>query len=281
MSEKATGNREHKDSLFRMLFADRAKAAELYNAIKGTNYAADDIQIYTLENPFFFGGLRNDLAFTVGGKLIILIEHQASVNPNMGLRFLLYIALIYEILINKKAMYKTKAMKIANPEFYVIYNGKEDYPEKTVIKLSDLYEIQGLENDLELIVTVYNMNKGYNKKMMSQSNTLGEYAAFVAKVREYEEDGFELTEALKRAIEDCVRDDILKEFLQKYGGEVVNMLYREWNLEDAKEVWAEERSEEIAENLLRDGISKEVVIKNTELSIEQVEEIITRINKNK
>ena len=60
MSEKATGNREHKDSLFRMLFADRAKAAELYNAIKGTNYVADDIQIYTLENPFFFGGLRND-----------------------------------------------------------------------------------------------------------------------------------------------------------------------------------------------------------------------------
>ena len=199
----------------------------------------------------------------------------------MGLRFLLYIALIYEILINKKAMYKTKAMKIANPEFYVIYNGKEDYPEKTVIKLSDLYEIQGLENDLELIVTVYNMNKGYNKKMMSQSNTLGEYAAFVAKVREYEEDGFELTEALKRAIEDCVRDDILKEFLQKYGGEVVNMLYREWNLEDAKEVWAEERSEEIAENLLRKGISKEIVVESTEISIEQAEEIITRISKNK
>ena len=278
IGKKVTSNREYKDSLFRMLFADRAKAAELYNAIKGTNYTADDIKIYTLETPLFFGGLRNDVAFTIGNKLIILVEHQSSLNPNMALRLLLYIALIYEILINKKAMYKTKRMSIANPEFYVIYNGKEDYPEKTIMKLSDLYEVRGVENNLELIVTVYNVNKGCNEKMMDQSSTLSEYATFVAKVREYEEGGIELTESLERAIEDCIKDDILREFLQRYGGEVVNALYREWNLDDAKEVWAEERSEEIAENFLRDGISKEVVMKNTDLSIEQVEMIIEKIS---
>ncbi|MCL2159329.1 MAG: Rpn family recombination-promoting nuclease/putative transposase [Oscillospiraceae bacterium] len=273
MGKKETGNREYKDGVFRLLFADKAKTAELYNSIKGTSYTANDVKIYTLENPFFFGGFRNDLAFTIGGKLIILIEHQASINPNMGLRFLLYIALIYEILINKKAMYKSKRMSIANPEFYVIYNGKGDYPEKTVIKLSDLYETKGVENNLELMVTVYNVNKGKNKQMMEQSSTLSEYAAFVAKVREHEATGLALTEALKKAIEDCIRDKILREFLQKHGGDVVNMLYREWNLDDALEVRAEERAEEIAENMLDAGMTIEQIKKLTKLPLNKIKKL--------
>ena len=191
----------------------------------------------------------------------------------MGLRFLLYIALIYEILINKKAMYKAKRMSIANPEFYVIYNGKGDYPEKTVIKLSDLYETKGMEKNLELIVTVYNVNKGKNTQMMEQSSTLNEYAAFVAKVREHEATGLALTEALKKAIEDCVRDNILREFLQKHGGDVVNMLYREWNLDDAKEVWAEEKAEEIAENLLDLGIPIEQIKIATKLPLSTIKKL--------
>ena len=186
---------------------------------------------------------------------------------------MLYIALIYEILINKKAMYKAKRMSITNPEFYVIYNGKEDYPEKTVIKLSDLYETKGMENNLELIVTVYNVNKGKNTQMMEQSSTLNEYAAFVAKVREHEATGLALTEALKKAIEDCVRDNILREFLQKHGGDVVNMLYREWNLDDALEVRAEERAEEIAENLLDLGMTLEQIKKLTKLPLSTIKRL--------
>jgi len=200
----------------------------------------------------------------------------------MGLRFLLYIAALYEISIDKKAMYKGNPMSIANPEFYVIYNGKEDYPEKAIIKLSDLFEIQGIENNLELVVTVYNANKGYNQKIMEQSRTLNEYAEFVAKVRDYIDNiGLELTAALKKAVEDCINENILREFLQKHGGDVVNTLFREWNLDEALEVRAEEKAEKIAENLLKDGMSKEFVVKNTELSIKQVEKIIKKINKNK
>jgi len=281
MCKKVTGNREYKDNVFRLLFDDEAKSAELYNAIKGTNYTADKIKKNTLQNPFFFGDFRNDISFTVEDKLIILLEHQSSVNPNMGLRFLLYIADLYEISIDKKAMYKGNPMSIANPEFYVIYNGKEDYPEKATVKLSDLFEIKGIENNLELIVTVYNVNKGYNKKIMEQSSTLNEYAEFVAKVREYiDNSGLDLTEALKKAVEDCINENILREFLQKYGGDVVNTLFREFNINDAKEVWEEEKAEKIAENLLKKGMSKEFVVESTELSMKQVEKIIKRVNIN-
>jgi len=282
MSKKETGNLKYKDNVFRLLFGNEEKSIELYNAIKGTNYTADKVKINSLQNPFFFGVLRNDLSFTVEDKLITLLEHQSSLNPNMGLRFLLYIAEIYGISIDKKEMYRTVPMSIANPEFYVLYNGVEEYPEKTIIKLSDLFKIQGAENKLELIVTVYNVNKGYNKKIMEHSQTLNEYAEFVAKVREYKENSrLDTTEALKKAIEDCVRNNILREFLKKRGGEIMNLLSREFDIDIAKEAWAEDKVEKIAERMLKRGTAIEIIAEDTGLSIEQVEKIIKRINKNK
>jgi predicted transposase/invertase (TIGR01784 family) len=302
MYKKVTGNREYKDNVFRLLFGDEVKSAELYNAIKGTNYTADTIKMNTLQNPFFFGDFRNDISFTVEDKLIILIEHQSSVNPNMGLRCLLYLADLYEVLIDKKAMYKESPISIANPEFYVLYNGKEPYPEKAIVKLSDLFKERSAENNLELIVTVYNVNNGQNKEIMERSRTLNEYAIFVDKVNKYTEKSKEksmaaLTAALKVAVADCINEDILQEFLMKHGGDIVNTLLREWNLDDFIEVRAEERAEKkaekkaeekaqkmaeaIAENLLRNEMSKEFVMENTGLSIEQVEKIIKRIDKSK
>ena len=287
MSDNITGNREYKDSVFRLLFSEKSKSAELYNAIKGTNYIPDVLKINTIQNPFFFGVLRNDISFTVENKLIVLLEHNSSINPNMSLRFLLYITQLYEISMDKKAMYKTKPMSIANPEFYMIYNGKEDYPEKSIIKLSDLFNIQnGGAPNLELIVTVYNINKGHNPKIMKRSKTLNEYAEFVAKVREYTDNkGLELTEALKKTIEDCARKNILREFLQKYGGDIVSILNREWNWDDAKEVWqeegAEDMQEKIAENLFKNGMSNEFIFENTGLSKDKIEKIAKKYSKNK
>ena len=95
------------------------------------------------------------------------------------------------------------------------------------------------------------------------------------------ENNLELTEALKKAVEDCINENILREFLQKHGGDIVNGLLRTISMEDYAEVRAEDRAETIAENLFKDGISKEVIIKNTGISDKQMERIIKRVNKNK
>ena len=286
MSRKLDSSREYKDNIFRLLFGDASKSAELYNAIMGTNYAPDVLKMNTLQNPLFVG-LRNDISFTLEDKFVILIEHQASVNPNMGLRCLLYITQIYERLIDKDGLYKTKAMSIENPEFIVMYNGKEDYPEKSMVKLSDLYKVKdGSEPKLELIVTVYNINAGYNKDMMKRSRTLDEYAAFVAKVRKFVEGGgYERTEAINKAVAECVREGVLREFLEKYGGDVVSILYREFSIDDLIRVRIEEAVEEanekkekdtqekIAENLIRLGLSTNQIAEATKLSLERVKQL--------
>ena len=276
-------NRKYKDSVFTRLFGEKDKLAELYNAINGTNYTPDDINITTLQNTIFVGRV-NDIAFTLGNRLIVLIEHQSSVNPNMPLRFLMYIARMYQELVDNEVMYGLRLVKILPPEFIVMYNGKDEYPEESTLKLSDAF-VQKDAVNLELTVKVYNVNNGHNREIMEKSRTLNEYAVFVARVREKADSGLELMAALESTVKECVRDNVLRRFLSKYGSDVINMMNMEFNLEDAQKVWKndgiiigeEQKAEKIAEKMLKDGMTKEFAVRMTDLSIEQVNEIAAKI----
>lgn len=290
MNYENNANRKYKDTVFTKLFGEKDKLAELYNAIHETNYTPDDIVINTLENVIF-AGMINDISFTLDGRLIILIEHQSSVNPNMPVRFLLYVARIYEMLIDSRAMYSSRIVDIMSPEFIVMYNGKDEYPEESILKLSDAF-IDKNVNSIELLVKVYNVNNGHNPEIMSRSGILNEYAIFVARVRENIDNGFKSSEAMEKAVKDCIRDNILKEFLEKYGSDVINMLSLEFNLEDAKRVWKndgieegiekgieqgieqgkEQKAEEIAISLL-DILDVKTIAEKTKLSIKRIKEL--------
>ena len=97
---------------------------------------------------------------------------------------------------------------------------------------------------LELEVRVININHGRNEAIAKGCKTLYWYSEFVGKVREYGEEGQGLEEAIRKAIQYCIAHGIMKEYLERHGTEVVNMLLTEWNLEDAKKVWFEEGREE-------------------------------------
>lgn len=73
--------RNYKDSVFKRLFDDREKLAELYNAINGTNYTVADIILTTLDNTIFIGR-ENDISFKIGDRLIVFVEHQSSIKPH-------------------------------------------------------------------------------------------------------------------------------------------------------------------------------------------------------
>jgi len=275
----ANANRKYKDSVFTRLFGEKDKLAELYNAINGTSYTPDDITVTTLRNVLFMGQI-NDIAFILRDKLIVLIEHQSSINPNMPLRFLLYIVRIYQELIENDALYGSRLVKIMPPEFIVMYNGTDDYPNEAALKLSDAF-IRKEAVNLELTAKVYNVNNGRNREIMNRSETLNGYAVFVARARANIENGLELSAALEKAVKDCVRDEILEEFLTKYGSDVINMLNLEWNLDDALRVREKDgalnKAEKIAEKMLKRGTPIEIVVEDTELSIERVKEIAKKI----
>jgi len=164
-----------------------------------------------------------------------LIEHQSTINENMPLRMLSYIEGVYKKIIKKKDVYKKLRIKIPYPEFIVLYNGKDKFPAKKTLKLSDMFMKNANGKcpiNLELSVQVYNINRGYNPEFAQKSEALDGYEMLVAQVRFYlDKKKMPLEEAISLAIQDCVNKGKIAEFLENYSEEVVNMLLTEWTLE--------------------------------------------------
>lgn len=220
-------NRNYKDTIFRMLFSDRESLLSLYNAVNKRNYTnPDDLEIVTLENAVYMG-MKNDLAFILDMNLY-LYEHQSTVNPNIPLRDLFYIAAEYQKLIDRKSLYSSAIQKIPAPGFFVFYNGIEPLEDCCISRLSDAFLHTGAEPALELIVTTLNINEGYNCELMQHCRKLKEYAQYVAKVRKYAEQ-LPLENAVERAVTECIRENILADFLKKNRAEVVAMSIFEYD----------------------------------------------------
>ena len=241
-NETAT-NRKYKNSVFTELFGTPEKALELYNAISGKNYPPDTkVKIVTLSDALYMEQL-NDIAFVIDGKLVVLVEHQSSINENMPLRMLIYMSREYELLTDPRALYRERKIKIPSPEFVVLYNGEKEMADFKEMRLSDSFELVQDFPNLDLVVKVYNINKGRNAEMAAKSSSLSGYEEFVAAVRENLKI-MSLKEAVRVAIRSCVGSNILVEFLTEHGSEVENMLFHEWNWDEALEVRFEEGREE-------------------------------------
>lgn len=213
-----------------MLFTDRNNLLSLYNAVNESLYEdSDALEIVTLENAVYMG-MKNDLAFIVDTGLF-LYEHQSTYTPNMPLRDLFYISGEYQKLVNNRSLYSSALQKIPAPNFLVFYNGTEKKEDSWVNYLSDAYENLTGEANLELKVITLNINEGHNKELMAQCQILKEYAQYVAKVRECARNSA-LNIAVEEAVNYCIQNDILAEFLRKNKSEVIATSIFEYNKEE-------------------------------------------------
>ena len=196
---------------------------------------------------------QNDISFVINGKIVVLIEHQSTINQNMPLRGLVYVSRVYEKIFGGRNLYREKAVAIPKPEIIVLYNGVDYMPEQQILKLSDMFLDFGKEEipNLECIVKVININKGHNEELANRSKLLKGYETFIYLVREYAKT-MDRSSAIIQAIDDCIRGDMLKSFLERNASEVCNMLFGKWDWDVAKEVWQEEAWE--------DGMEKGVAI---------------------
>ena len=229
-------NRMYKSRIFTMIFQDKEKLLELYNAISGKNYTDPELlEINTLENAIYMN-MQNDLSFIIDARLS-LYEHQSTVNPNLPLRFLWYISKLYMEITRKKNIYGTEKVEIPEPQFVVFYNGVEKQPEKRVLRLSDLYQARQERSEeemgegLELKAVMFNVNRSHNRALMEACKTLKDYAEYVYRVRQYAE-ASSLEEAVERAITECIREGILKDFLEKNRAEAKSVSIFEYDEEE-------------------------------------------------
>jgi predicted transposase/invertase (TIGR01784 family) len=236
-------NRNYKDSVFVDLFAHDITAKEnfisLYNALHGTNLDAEttEIQPVMLERVLYMK-YYNDIAMLIDGKIIILIEHQSTINKNMPFRFLEYIARIYEKITTKDEKFGRKLVKLPIPEFYVFYNGKDDYPTESVMKLSDAFiqldgdselknQFENANYPLEISVKVININVDKENPILKRCEALKEYSEFIEQVRYNIENA--IPEPFTTAIKEAIKKGFLSDYLNRKSTEVQNMLLAEYD----------------------------------------------------
>ena len=125
-------------------------------------------------------------------------------------------------------IYGSKLLKFPNPRFVVFYNGDDSIPERSVLKLSDSFENKEKSGCLEVEALLVDVIVGKNQELMKSCGYLKDYTTFVGKVKEYKEHN-DLEVAIDKAMEYCIRHDIMKELLLKHKAEVARLIFREFD----------------------------------------------------
>ena len=204
----------------------------------------------------------------MNGRFVVLVEHQSTINENMPLRFLIYIARLYEKIIDADNIYRRKLIKIPAPEFVVLYNGRDDLKQdgKVVteleLNLSDAFKDDDVQPELfkgdkgaqlELKVKVIDIRYSSHNKLVTKKDTLEQYSRFIQIIEDCRKSEENLDEAMKTAVNMAIENNILTEFLKENGSEVHNMLTLEYDEETARRVEREEAMEEGREEGRREG----------------------------
>lgn len=251
-------NRLYKSRLFVMIFEEKKKLLELYNAVSGKHYEDPELlEINTLDNAIYMS-MKNDVSFLIDARLA-LYEHQSTYSPNLPLRFFLYLADLYSDMIRNVNLYSSKKVQLPTPHFVVFYNGERKQPDRKILKLSDLYSVVEKEYKLNLEVLMLNINSGHNPELMEACHTLWEYAEYTNRVRTYAKE-MAVDKAVEQAVTECIQEGILKEFLEKNKAEAMKVSIYEYDEErhirqEREEAWEEGR-EAVLQSLIRKKLEK-------------------------
>ena len=208
-------NREVKSSVLVDLMYEDESAEEnersFYNALHEEQLPNNiEIKKLRVENVVYMN-FKNDFSFKTGDQVLVLGEHQSTLNNNMPLRELMYIGRVLEQLIPIKDRYKKGQVHFPTPEFYTLYNGKDFMEKEKILKLSDAFETKSDDPMLELKVRVININSEAGHELLERCPIIREYSEFIEK-------------------------GILADYLKRKGSEVVNMLTAEYDYETDIEV---------------------------------------------
>ena len=210
----------------------------------------DDLEVNTLDNVIYMK-MKNDISFLFGFSLN-LYEHQSSMNPNMPLRDLFYVADLLQKIVKDKNLYSSSRGGIPTPRFVMFYNGTDEEAAQLELKLSDSFLQQVEDPELELKVKVYNINPGKNPELLEHCQRLKEYMIFVEKVRIYAAQ-MDIAAAVERAVDECISEGILADFLSEHRAEAIAMSIYEYDEEKHIKAERQEHYERGKQDGLEEG----------------------------
>ena len=250
-----------KDSVFTNLFKDKKYLIQLYQALHPDDEQTteNDIKDITINNVLV-DDIYNDLGFSVGNRLLILIEAQATWTVNILFRILMYLVQTYREYFRetKQDVYKSKKLKMPVPELYVIYTGKrKDRPEE--ISLSKEF-FDGKEICLDVKVKMI-----YDGK---EGDIINQYVRFTKMCNEQVSLYGRTRKAIKETIRICKDSNVLREYLESKEQEVVDMLMELYDQEEVMHSYVESEKFEAAreaENAAKIQMAREMIHGNEPL----------------
>ena len=289
--ESANQKRDYKSSLFVNMFGRNVNAKEyflsLYNAIHDTNFKIGEVEIkpVTLENVVY-NNIENDVSMEINDSIVVLAEHQSTINNNMPFRCLEYLVAHYNRFFTDNDKYNTKEIKLPRPECYVFYNGDDAFPQEKIMRLSDAFKkikrttsLKDLPESLslDLSVKIYNINKEANHPILQKCEALLAYSNFTEYARIGKRNGEK--NPPKYALNMCRQGNLLTEYFNNLSREEQSMIFGEWNqekfIEVQKKIAAEDATEATkianAKNFLSlNKLSADEIAQGTSLPLEQV-----------
>jgi hypothetical protein len=248
MAEKTGINRQYKDRLFKFIFGNpehKEWTLALYNAINGSFYDnPDDIELNTIEDVLYMG-MKNDVSFIIT-ETINFYEQQSSFNPNVPLRIFGYAEKSYSKYIedHKLNVHSTTLQKIPTPRCVCFYNGPYKKEDKVILRLSDAFMDNTEEPQIEVTVTMYNINYGHNKELLDACKPLMEYSWFVEEIRKIKKNGNEIGIAVDMALDSMPEDFVIRQFLLENRAEVKDVFLTEYNEQKTMAAFRDEGYEE-------------------------------------
>ena len=280
--------KKYKDSVFTDLFGSdrdgKKNFLELYNALAGTDFKLEEVSLERkVIEQALYKTFNNDVSWEINGKLIVLVEHQSTVNGNMPFRCLEYVTRIYEGIVPIRKRYAEKVYKIPNPDFYVVYVGKDKLPPEQELRLSDAFYEED-DSKLELVVKVKNCSDSKMLPISRNCDILKEYCQFIEIVEHTYNNRFPKS-SFKKAIEKAISQGILSDYLDRKSREVINMLCAKYDYkmdiavkqEEAFERGEEHKARETAKSFLKENIPIETIARCIGLSLEEVQKLAEEV----
>ena len=288
---EVTINQKNKDRLFKFIFGEDTEQSkrwrlQLYNALNGTSLTdPDELEINTIENVFYIS-MRNDISFIVDTEMN-LYEEQSSYNPNMPLRGLIYFGILYQKYITKieKNLISSNRIRIPTPKFYVFYHGGPRQPERWKMRLSDSFLSKDDSGDYQWTATIINLHPNHNAELNKSCIPLYHYVKYVSMIAANKKAGMENKEAIVKAIDEAIKENLLEGFFKIHRAEIIGMCLEEVSEEEQRRIWHKdgftegeqkgrsEKAMEAAERALALNISPEQASQISGLPLEKVLEL--------
>lgn len=212
-----TPKRKIKDSVFTDLFRDKKYLIQLYRALHPEDNVVteNDIADVTLKHVLVDADY-NDLGFSVGSRLMVLVESQSTWSLNIIIRALMYLIQTYHDYFKRtnQNLYGSKKVKMPTPELYLIYTGDRKNVPGCISLSKDFFSGEKISIDAEIKV-LYREN---------EKDIIGQYIIFSRVYNGQRKKYGNTRQAVEETIRICKDRNVLKEYLESREQEVINIM---------------------------------------------------------